>query len=652
MHAKGDAPDGKQVPKRRKRSRFSSSSAPPSDKPAPVVPPAVVPPPAALPVVSPVASLRARIQEQKSAALKQSLDQSAQPNSASFRDTPPTEPPPQKRPRRARSRFASANNAPVTPAASVPPVSSVPPTPFASTIQPAVQPTVAPPVPLPLRPVQSSALAAAAIFNPPRLPSAVLPTFQNRASTIDVTSIPILRRPTLQINQKKQQKQKVTEVLKISKKDLLDTDPRRNPYFDPALGKPSHLPRPLRKDFSFVTKGTIVAEAQKERQRAAIENKRAQFTASLTDRTAATADRPVLPPLAEDLSLPTIPNIPAVEWWDLPFIHRDDSTKRAPADGQLKGQEHPAPNAATNETGQPPIQLREERITRYIHHPKRIQPAKPAKEPPVLPLMLTKKETKKLRRQRRMETQKEQQELVAAGLLPPPPPKVKLSNMVRVLATEASADPTKIEEEVRAQVEARRQKHEADNEARKKSGEERREILREKRRKDRGAGLHAAVFRVSDLSNISNRFKVDRNARQLDMTGTVVLYENCNVVVVEGGSKAIRKYKTLMLRRIDWDKQASRDTGKEEDAMKDEDAAEDTKDKKSDTHIESLHKGSCVLVWEGMISSASFDTLDCMSMKNEAACRAKFRKHGVEHYWDLCMQASPLGNEKLGVRKV
>lgn len=37
------------------------------------------------------------------------------------------------------------------------------------------------------------------------------------------------------------------------------------------------------------------------------------------------------------------------------------------------------------------------------------------------------------------------------------------------------------------------------------------------------------------------------------MTGCVVVYRGCNLVVVEGGPKGIRKYVHLMQNRIKWD---------------------------------------------------------------------------------------------------
>ncbi len=58
------------------------------------------------------------------------------------------------------------------------------------------------------------------------------------------------------------------------------------------------------------------------------------------------------------------------------------------------------------------------------------------------------------------------------------------------------------------------------------------------------------------------------------MTGCVVMYEDVNVVVVEGGPKAQKKYRQLMTNRIKWD----------EDVYTDKDGSE--KD------------NACALVWE------------------------------------------------------
>ena len=58
------------------------------------------------------------------------------------------------------------------------------------------------------------------------------------------------------------------------------------------------------------------------------------------------------------------------------------------------------------------------------------------------------------------------------------------------------------------------------------------------------------------------------------MSGTVVLYQDVNIVVVEGGPKQLKKYRQLMLKRIKWN----------EDSYTDKDGTE--------------HNNRCELVWE------------------------------------------------------
>ena len=61
-------------------------------------------------------------------------------------------------------------------------------------------------------------------------------------------------------------------------------------------------------------------------------------------------------------------------------------------------------------------------------------------------------EKKKLRKQRRREVELEKQEKIQLGLMEKPETKVKISNLMRVLKTEAVQDPTKMEAHVRAQM--------------------------------------------------------------------------------------------------------------------------------------------------------------------------------------------------------
>ena len=520
--------------KRRRKSRFASTEdAAPSLPPADAQPTTTPTPPKAL------LELRQRILAAKS---KPSSEQEPQNLQQDVKKESEDAKPPTQTKKRRRSRFASVvDNEQATlspPASSLPLSQTKPPTNEARII----------------------AGKSAAVSEEMRMPMRV-----------DINSIPVAPVSTLRINRAKAHKKKL-DNLKVSKADLLSTNPEQNPYFDQFVT--SERKRVLSKTISFVEPGKHTKQAEKKREHEAAKRRKDEYNEGIIS---GTTDG--LPPY----EAPSY-RVPDVEWWDKPFLEDGNITEKS--------------------------------ITKYIHHPVPIAPSKEKKET-VIPLMLTKKETKKLRRQRRMEKHKEEVEMIQMGVMAPPKPKVKLSNMVRVLANEATKDPTAVEKEVRQQVEERRVKHEMENAARKKSAEEKREKAREKIEDDRDKGVHSAVYRIREL-NTKQKFKVDVSAKQAHLTGACVILGKCNIVVVEGGLKMVRKFKKLMLRRIDWK----------------------TDDESND----------CVLIWEGPVASASFEGFRSLTMKSEAEVRDYFRRNRVEHYWDLCTQSINL--KAVGVRQL
>lgn len=460
---------------------------------------------------------------------------------------------------------------------------------------------------------------------------------------VDVTSIPIAPVTSIRINRNAAVEKKIKQTLKISDKDLLDKDPDSNPYFDPSIGVKTEVRRPARSGFQFVEQGKIAARAERLRERAEEEVMKEIYREKIAARAAENSAVPELPAFMDKRQgYADGRGIPAVEWWDVPLVvggsYVGERAEGEGVEGGKKGQEV---------IREDDIALDESKITVLVHHPKKIASSLPEKPPVVLPLMLTEKERKRLRRQRRQEKNKEEQEMIAVGLRPAPPPKVKLSNMMRVLAEEASADPTKMEMEVRKQVEARRQKHENDNEMRRLTKEERRDKVKEREVKDRASGLSAAVFRITSAENPQHRFKVVMNARQLGLSGSLVVFDDCNVVVVEGGSKALSKFKKLMLRRIDWTVVAPPEKGGEGDGN-----VEMVGSSEAGPSSRPPRKHECVLVWEGAIAKQAFQEFKTVSIWSENGCRLYFRKRRVEQYWDLCVQASPPGDTTLGVRVV
>uniref|UniRef100_A0A672YFI1 U4/U6 small nuclear ribonucleoprotein Prp3 n=1 Tax=Sphaeramia orbicularis TaxID=375764 RepID=A0A672YFI1_9TELE len=260
-------------------------------------------------------------------------------------------------------------------------------------------------------------------------------------------------------------------------------------------------------------------------------------------------------------------------------------------------------------------------VTNLVEHPAQISPPVDTDKPVTLGVYLTKKEQKKLRRQTRREGQKEVQEKVRLGLMPPPEPKVRISNLMRVLGTEAVQDPTKVEAHVRAQMAKRQKAHEEANAARKLTAEQRKEKKVKKLKEDLTNGVHISVYRIRNLQNPAKKFKVEANANQLYLTGTVVLHKDVNIVVVEGGPKSQKKFKRLMMHRIKW----------EEHNSKRDDGGDDTK-----------RNNKCWLIWEGTAKERSFGEMKFKQCPTESMAREHFKKHGTEHYWDLALSQSVL----------
>ncbi|NXA12328.1 PRPF3 protein, partial [Sapayoa aenigma] len=204
---------------------------------------------------------------------------------------------------------------------------------------------------------------------------------------------------------------------------------------------------------------------------------------------------------------------------------------------------------------------------------------------------------------------------------------VRISNLMRVLGTEAVQDPTKVEAHVRAQMAKRQKAHEEANAARKLTAEQRKAKKVKKLKEDVSQGVHIAVYRVRNLSNPAKKFKIEANAGQLYLTGVVVLHKDVNVVVVEGGPKAQKKFKRLMLYRIKWDEQTSNTKGEDDDESDEESVKKTNK---------------CSLVWEGTAKERSFGEMKFKQCPTENMAREHFKKHSAEHYWDLALSESVL----------
>merc|ERR1712151_402400 len=212
-----------------------------------------------------------------------------------------------------------------------------------------------------------------------------------------------------------------------------------------------------------------------------------------------------------------------------------------------------------------------EKITPYVEHPIPIKITTEKEVADAAMMHLTPKERKKLRRLKRQERTQEIRDKIKMGILQPPPPKVKMSNLMRVLGDEAIADPSTIERKVRQQVEQRRREHEQRNEARKLPAEERKAKKRQKWMAEQEPVTGVLVFKIKDLANKRHLFKIDMNAQQFHLTGCCISCPGvANIVIVEGGPRASKRYKKLMTRRIKWTEDQTKDDDDDNDDENDE----------------------------------------------------------------------------------
>uniref|UniRef100_A0AAY4AJU4 U4/U6 small nuclear ribonucleoprotein Prp3 n=1 Tax=Denticeps clupeoides TaxID=299321 RepID=A0AAY4AJU4_9TELE len=397
------------------------------------------------------------------------------------------------------------------------------------------------------------------------------------------------RMPTLKANIRAVKREQFRQQLKERPSDDLES----TSYFDPRVFiTPSQR---AKKGFRFHERGRFEKIAQRIRTKSQLEKLQAEIAQAAKKTGIQASTKLALIAPKKELG---DADVPFMEWWDSYIL-----TPETVLDGMdFFG------------------------VTNLVEHPAQLSPPVDSDKPVTLGVYLTKKEQKKLRRQTRREGQKEVQEKVRLGLMPPPEPKVRISNLMRVLGTEAVQDPTKVEAHVRAQMAKRQKAHEEANAARKLTAEQRKEKKVKKLKEDLSHGVHIAVYRIRNLTNPAKKFKVEANASQLYLTGTVVLHKDVNIVVVEGGPKSQKKFKRLMLSRIKWEEHTN---SKREDPN----GSDDESSKKNN---------KCNLVWEGTAKERSYGEVKFKQCPTENMAREHFKKHGTEHYWDLALSQSVL----------
>lgn len=159
--------------------------------------------------------------------------------------------------------------------------------------------------------------------------------------------------------------------------------------------------------------------------------------------------------------------------------------------------------------------------------------------------------------------------------------------------------------------------------------------------------------RVKILSDPAHRFKVRKNAEQLNLTGVCIFHPSFNMVYVEGASKFIRNYKRLMLHRLAWT-EAARARGAEEAEIDDgDDEAGPSERTASSTvvtgedgaqQVVSLEDNRCDLVWEGQLRERAFTNFKPKTCPSDAAAREVLGSK-IASYWDQAKNFKPEDEE-------
>lgn len=349
------------------------------------------------------------------------------------------------------------------------------------------------------------------------------------AGNVVASNIP--KHTTLKINQKylEQKEKRDSAVLKVA---APPPSAPSNPYFDPALRK---VGRRKQRTFDWVEPGTYVDQGEELREELAEKAKKLEelqrgtsehISPEEVEAAVAAAKLEKRNVLGEKAAL--------AEWWDKPYLAQyveiAERKKKAASSSGADGSKIPQSEESVKpqvEPGYGPLNqtpaLDLSQIDATITHPVPIAPPAESTPPPPQPLPLTKKERKRLRKQAKAAKREQEQEAIILGIKEAPGPRVRLVNMVRVHGATAMTDPTQIETMVRSEMEEREQRHEQRNQERRLTPEERRAKKLKKLAADQPSNLSVvAVYRIKRVGTL-NRNKIDLNARQLLLRGTLIL---------------------------------------------------------------------------------------------------------------------------------
>lgn len=148
------------------------------------------------------------------------------------------------------------------------------------------------------------------------------------------------------------------------------------------------------------------------------------------------------------------------------------------------------------------------------------------------------------------------------------------------------------------------------------------------------------THRIKYLVNGAHKFKIRATAEQLALHGMLIFHPDFALVYVEGSAASLKKYKRLLLVRIDWTEEARPKTFGGPDGMdldnNDEDGQADGRAgwQPMQEKPESLADNKCEIVWEGELPQKNFRSFRYRNVESDRDGKEVLGK-GREGVWDL-----------------
>jgi len=135
--------------------------------------------------------------------------------------------------------------------------------------------------------------------------------------------------------------------------------------------------------------------------------------------------------------------------------------------------------------------------------------------------------------------------------------------------------------------------------------------------------VHIAIFKIKDLRNGKIRFKVTMTAEQFNLTGCILLLEDINIIIVEGGPKGIKFYTRLVCERIKWNENIDNNNNNTNNTNNTNDNNNNSED------------NYCVQVWQGIVAKRSFQAFLFKKCENESELKKFLSLRKCYHYYDI-----------------